>query len=408
MTDFWDDASDSDETVYAQGRQPDRTYASKTFPIDVPSSRDYGESARFIYKVFDNDEEQQVVREGEVYIVEATERAQRYQLKVLVAREAGSVKDLWIQKVPPSGNEERAKQVLNLRREDAHRLIELLRNLNAISVDADVPAVRVDDDLLRAVFSDPNALARAYREDPAGFRRVIADDETARDIVAVAHRRSQLERFRRLLEEEAFFDSQVPAGSGPEAVWQAFLEENPWLLGVSLGTQLLSAFRAERLEQVVAGATVADVGKRADALLRTAGRVRSMVFAEIKHHRSPLLHREYRPGCWAPSGELAGGVAQVQGTVQRAMTTMGLRLPEQLADGSESPGEFTYLIRPKSYLIIGHLGELVGDGGGHHKDKIQSFELFRRHTQEPEIITFDELFARAVWLVELAEETGTS
>jgi hypothetical protein len=29
--------------------------------------------------------------------------------------------------------------------------------------------------------------------------------------------------------------------------------------------------------------------------------------------------------------------------------------------------------------------------GGHHRDRIRSFELYRRQLQDPEIVTFDEL-----------------
>ncbi|MBA2301138.1 MAG: DUF4263 domain-containing protein [Acidobacteria bacterium] len=44
-----------------------------------------------------------------------------------------------------------------------------------------------------------------------------------------------------------------------------------------------------------------------------------MCFVEIKAHTTPLLQNApYRPGCWAPSEHLAGGVAQVQGTVENA------------------------------------------------------------------------------------------
>jgi len=63
----------------------------------------------------------------------------------------------------------------------------------------------------------------------------------------------------------------------------------------------------------VAGSSVAGVGKRVDALLQTNGRLKMLAFAEIKHHRSPLLHHEhYRVGCWGPSHELPGGITQVQ------------------------------------------------------------------------------------------------
>ena len=44
----------------------------------------------------------------------------------------------------------------------------------------------------------------------------------------------------------------------------------------------------------------------------------------------------------------------------------------------------------------------MGDNGI-KKDRYRSFELFRRNVAKPEIVTFDELFERAKFIVEVAE-----
>ena len=127
-----------------------------------------------------------------------------------------------------------------------------------------------------------------------------------------------------------------------------------------------------------------------------------MVFAEIKHHDTDLLcHTRYRSGCWAPSEDLAGGVTQVQQTVELARREIGEALRDRAPDGSYT-GEETYLLRPRSFLILGHLDQLRGSGGV-HPEQFSSFEFFRRNLYEPEILTFDELLARAEWHVTLAE-----
>jgi hypothetical protein len=51
----------------------------------------------------------------------------------------------------------------------------------------------------------------------------------------------------------------------------------------------------------------------------------------------------------------------------------------------------TFLIRSRSFLIIGDLYQLYGTGGGVNIHKLRPFELYRRNLYEPEIITFDEL-----------------
>jgi hypothetical protein len=58
-------------------------------------------------------------------------------------------------------------------------------------------------------------------------------------------------------------------------------------------------------------------------------------------------------------------------------------------------------------LILGHLDQLRGTAGV-HRAKHQSFELYRRNLYEPEIITFDELLARAEWHVAVAEQEELS
>jgi len=403
--DDWVWGEDEEETTYAQGRVPQRTYISKTFTIDRPSSRDHGQPARFVHKVFDPAGETVARFDGTEWTLGETPKG-RYQFKLLIAREAGRIKELWIQRVPPAGSPGRVKVLLNLRGPEAEHLVELLRTLEFIPIDGDT-SVRVDDALVRDLFSNPEGMLSLYRRDPGRFRRLIAADESAPDVVATAHRNAELIRFRRLLEDDDYFDEQTQhtAHHRPEDVWQDFFEKNPWMLGVSLSGQLLTSWSSTRLEQVVAGHSIAGAGKRTDALLRTNGRIRSMVFAEFKTHRTPLMASKYRSGCWPPSDDLVAGVAQVHGTVHRAVAEIGDRLPDVATDGSEVPGEFTYLVRPRSYLIIGQLAQLVGMAGGHHEDRIRSFELYRRHLIEPEVVTFDELLAKAEALTSLGNDS---
>jgi hypothetical protein len=388
-----------EETTYAKGRLPGRTYISKSFLIDRNASRDYGQPARFVQKVFDTEGESRVVFDGSEWLIAETP-AGRYQVKLLVAREAGVVKELWIQRVPAAGSPDKVKVLANLRRDDAGRLIELLRNLDCIPVEGD-HAVRVDDALVRDLFADPASLIALYRHDPARFRQFITDDTAAKDVIALAHRRAQVQHFEHLLNDKEFFAGELEGSNtkSREAIWQRFFENNPWILGVTLAGQLLTSWSNDKLEQVVAGPSVAGVGKRVDALLRTSGRVRSMVFAEFKTHDAPLLGEEYRSGCWAPSEHVTAGIAQIQGTVHRAVQAIGERIADTAPDGSDVPGDVTYLIRPRSFLIIGQLTDLKGQAGGDHQDRIRSFELYRRHLTEPEVITYDELLARAEWFV---------
>jgi len=261
---------------------------------------------------------------------------------------------------------------------------------------------RVKAEILGLVLKDSDILVHTYSLNKDALRRSFETDPDASDVVAFKSRQRVTRQFRHMLEDDGVF-AQVKQSygvHGDEQVWQRFFEDNPWVLGVGLSGQLLTSWNNDKLEQVVAGYSIAGPGKRADGLLRTAGIISSMVFAEFKHHHTPLLSKEYRSGCWAPSDELAGGVAQAQGTVHRATRQIGDRICGQALDGSDIPGDFTYLVQPRSFLVVGTLEEFRGMHGGDHQDKIRSFQLLRRNTHSPEIITFDELLARAEWMTE--------
>ncbi|MEV4285492.1 Shedu immune nuclease family protein [Nonomuraea bangladeshensis] len=387
----WAEEDPNTETMYARRRRPERTYLSRTF------SRP--EKARFVYKVFDGPQTSAKYDGREWTIIDGEHG--RAQIKLLLIEEPGSqhVKSIIIQRVPTTKRP--VKTALRLDGADAERLLELIRNLDYVPV-VGRTTERIDDALVRDLFADATSMLAIYKRDPERFRKLITDDETARDIIAIAHRRQQVERFRKLLHDDVYFEAERARSTDrrAESVWQRFFEENSWILGVSLAGQLLTSWSHEKLEQVVAGSSISGPGKRADALLRTAGRIKSLVFAEFKTHKTELLATDaYRSGCWAPSKELAGGVAQAQGTVHRAVRDLGDRLESLAPDGSVFPDDHSYLVRPRSFLIIGQLQQLIGQAGGDHQEKIRSFELYRRNTAEPEVLTFDELLARAEWFV---------
>jgi AcrR family transcriptional regulator len=301
-----------------------------------------------------------------------------------------------------SGDLTRLENVLELDRDQAARLIDMLRAIDAVPIEGE-NTVHVDDQLLRDVFADPATMASVYADDPERFRALIESDANASDVIALQHRREVAATMRQWFEDDDAFAEANAAAGGPEKAWQQLLEANPWVLGIGLGGQLLTSWEEGRLEQTVVGRSIKGVGKRADALLRTAGIVRSLAFAEIKHHQTRLLGEEYRSGSWSPSKEVAGAVVQVQQTVHLASRELGDYIQDQADDG-ELLGTGTFILQPRSYVIVGALGQLTGHGGGPIPDKVRSFELFRRNLHEPEVITFDEMIARAEWHVEAAAQ----
>ena len=180
-------------------------------------------------------------------------------------------------------------------------------------------------------------------------------------------------------------------------------DTNPWIFGYGLNYIFSSPASDGKLEQVVAGFDFNRPGKRVDALMRTHGLISSLCFVEIKTHKTLLLRdtKEYRPGCWMISADLAGSVAQIQKPVQKALSS--LRSKVELLDYIGDPTcEVVYLYQPKSYVVIGNLAQFQVPNGI-NEEKYGSFDLFRQNVVNPEIITFDELFSRVKFIVKRSE-----
>ncbi len=208
--------------------------------LQLAQSRDYGQPARWIVKVFDETPETDDSAEAsqfalEEHLMDLTPGG-RKQLKLQIAREAGSVREVVLERVVvAAGKPPRIESLLRLDRKSSARLLGLIRAIDHIPVETGEATVRLDDQVLHEFLSDPDALRRLYDADPDRFRQMIQTDVEAPDAIALAHRRQVVTRFRELLDDnEAFERERVAFDGRPESVWQRFLEANPWILGVSL------------------------------------------------------------------------------------------------------------------------------------------------------------------------------
>jgi len=110
-----------------------------------------------------------------------------------------------------------------------------------------------------------------------------------------------------------------------------------------------------------------------------------------------------RPSVWAPSSDVASGIAQIQKTVSSFKRQYFEKV--ELVDEEGNPlGEEVYNYAPKSYLLIGTLAQF-DTGHGLNKEKYSSFQLLRRSITDPEILTFDELYERAAAIVGHSEKS---
>jgi hypothetical protein len=235
------------------------------------------------------------------------------------------------------------------------------------------------------------------------IREVVRNGQlSGADIVNIAYRKKQLEIFERLLNElgaiQSYRQDNAIKKPGDEAAWQHFFEANTWIFGYGLNFVFNQPLEGRKLELAVRGHDIGSAGKRADAVLKTSGIISSLCLVEIKTPNASLLEKEpYRPECWQSSKDLSGGISQAQKTIQKTLENLAPEFrPTDI--GGNPTGEVLYSYRPKSYLLIGRLSEFK-TAGGVNRERFASFELLRRNTLAPEIITFDELLERARFIV---------
>ncbi len=282
--------------------------------------------------------------------------------------------------------------------EEIGKLLEFIRNIQNVNLDSPARVNISDEELNKIVLSDLQAKSLIH-ENQELFAELMRSEVTTEDLVAVGYRKKQLDVYNNLLDSPDYFNSlKAKKECSNEGLWQKYFEKNPWVFGYGLGYIFLSNLDDKKLEQVVQGYSVNTHGKRVDALMKTKGIISNLCFVEIKTHTTDLLDtKPYRSGCWAPSKELAGAISQVQGTVASAVENLSNKITLENKQGDPT-GEEIFNYQPKSYLVIGSLKEFYTQDGV-NKDKLRSFELLRKNTFNPEIITFDELYERAKFIV---------
>lgn len=282
--------------------------------------------------------------------------------------------------------------------EEIGKFCEFLANIQSVDFKSRAK-VNISDDELRKIVLTTHQAKTFVTENQELFAEALRYEITTEDLVAVGYRKKQLDVYDKLLNDQNYFVSlKVKNECTNEGLWQKYFEKNPWVFGYGLGYIFLSGLDDKKLEQVVQGHSVDSHGKRVDALMKTKGIISNLCFVEIKTHSTDLLEsKPYRSGCWAPSKELAGAIAQVQGTVASAVENLSSKINPNDKEGNPT-GEEIFNYQPKSYLVIGSMTEFVAENGV-NKDKLRSFELLRKNTSNPEIITFDELHERAKFIV---------
>lgn len=388
-----------DEEKIHRNKLPDKTYVSPR--IDVGA----GEALRIASKVVDSEGLHYATVKKEV-VLRRTEKGRTE----IIAKFLESTRGLSVVTLQAFNGDKGTPQKTHFSfvGEEIPKLLTFFENIASVEF-SDAQRVNITDSELRKLALSKEQVTSLVQDNQDVFSEVVRQEITKEDVVALGYRKRQLAAFSRLLNEpDCFQQAKVRKEiKGDEALWQAFFERNQWIFGYGLSYFFVTGFENRKLEQVVAGHDLLNHGKRADGLMKTRGIISSLCFVEIKTHQTRLLDSTaYRAGCWAPSKELSGAVAQVQGTVSSAIKNLTELVRPANDDGSPT-GEEVYNFKPRSFIVIGSLNEFMTEHGV-NREQLRSFELYRNSISDIEILTFDELFERSSFIVQSASGSSAA
>ena len=218
---------------------------------------------------------------------------------------------------------------------------------------------------------------------------------TNQDLVNTGYRKQQLEIFSRLLYKNYLPDYKIlieKPNTKDETAWQYFFKSNEWMFGYGLDYRFHGILQKEfhASNTTAAGKD----GVIADYLL---GDKRFTTFVELKLPTTNLFgSSKNRSNCWALSNKLIDAYSQI--LEQKASGQIKIETTKELLD------DFNHEITQRSFdsrtiLIIGSWGEISDEPVGTKRIKEKTFELFRRDSRNVDIITYDELYERASFIV---------
>ena len=159
----------------------------------------------------------------------------------------------------------------------------------------------------------------------------------------------------------------------PESRWQAFFNENPFILNMAFGYPVVKV----RDQASVGGRKLSGDGEKITDFLVKNSLTNNTAIFEIKTPQTPVLNKKpFRDRVYTPSADLSGSINQALDQKYQFQKQIA-----QIKDNSRLYDIESYAVH--CCLVIGK----TPDG----EDQKKSFELFRRNSKDVEIVTFDEL-----------------
>jgi len=235
------------------------------------------------------------------------------------------------------------------------------------------------------------------KNNPKLIQEVIENDIDEKDIVSIAYRKNELKQFKEMLNSDALLEYKKlikKPNTKDETAWQHFFMQNQWIFGYGLDYR----FQGVLQKEFHASDTTASGkdGVIADYLL---GDKRFTTFVELKLPTTLLFgSSQNRAKSWKLSNELTDAYSQI--LEQKASSTIKIETTKDLYDDNNNK-IVQHSYDSKTILIIGSWKEVEDSEDGERVKEIKrkTFELFRRDSRNVEIMTYDELYERASFIV---------
>jgi hypothetical protein len=263
----------------------------------------------------------------------------------------------------------------------------ILSGTNEFTVAKADEIIKIGKDKDRKVIIE-SLLSENYGEEV--WNELISSNPDLATKLALA--RVQTSRSKALVE----FKRNLDSNNQSENFWQKFFAENHWIFGYGLNYQFLHLLKEQ---PNYGGENFTGKGsQRGDYLLNTAGDTQFTVLVEIKTPETKLLSynnsgciklESIRNDVWLLSLELLGATSQIQ------VNCRTWNIDSQKAENvRELESKRIFTVEPKGILIIGNTKEF-----SKNESIASCFESYRRNIKNPEILTFDELYERAKFIV---------
>jgi len=393
----------SEEEYYFKMRKVDKIYVSKVFP-KKSFSGNIPKKERLIKKVFEKSEATEFVKVNGEIVLRSSAKGREQVTVTVVSNSESRYMSFILQKFKESsksGFSPVEGTSFAFRDEEFIALLKFLSDIKFLNLD-DESNFNVNDkvnlDKKISLWLQPSSEEGVLvNQEDAQLIRTLSNIKgnereallkslrnrvlTKEDLDILSGRKEGLELFKRELEKEI--------QKWNEKDWQTFFKENPWIFGYGLDYRFLNIIQKE--------ANVSNVdldGKQTVINDFLMGDTRFTVLVELKRPDTPLFEsRSNRSKSWQLSKDITNSISQI--LTQKAeweykskteqFDSNGVKIEEQTID-------------PKTILIIGDTSQFDGND----KDSIikaKTFELYRRNSRNIEIITFNELFERALFIV---------